>query len=279
MKKRLFFALPLLALGIALASYPFVSNWKYQQRTDKVIAAYSTTMESKDAASLQAELEAARCYNEELASSEVALTDPFEATTVQGESDYNSLLNLDSSGLMSYVEIPKIDVYLPVYHGTGSAVLEQGVGHLEGTSLPIGGQNTRAVLTGHSGLNSAKLFTDLSELKKGDLFFLHTLQQTLAYRVSRIEVVLPTEANLSIVEGKDLCTLITCTPLGINTHRLMVTGERTEYTEDLHTTALEEPEAPSQWMQEYRQALCVSLLLSAIITVVTIIIRRRVRRG
>lgn len=262
-------------MGLLLACYPFLCNWQYQNRSDKVIAAHSAALEGTEDASIQAALEAARRYNEELAASSVQLTDPFTITAAKPDRDYEALLHSDASGLMCFIEIPRIQVCLPVYHGTKTAVLERGIGHLEGSSLPVGGMSTRTVLTGHSGLNRARLFSDLGALEQGDLFFLHTLGQTLAYRVVQMEVVLPSDACLSIMPGKDLCTLVTCTPYGINSHRLLVTGERTAYTEALRTSAQEEPEAPSQWMREYRRALCAALLLVAVLSLVTMLIGRR----
>lgn len=265
----------LLLIGLLMAAYPFLSNWQYQHRTDQVITAYNSAMVDSDEIRLREAREAAQHYNEGLPASSAVLTDPFAVTAPKRESNYDTLLNLDGSGLMSYIEIPKISVFLPVYHGTKSAVLEQGIGHLDGSSLPVGGPSTRCVLTGHTGLNRAKLFSDLTELEQGDLFFLHTLEETLAYRVVQIEVVLPEDASLPIVPGEDLCTLITCTPYGINSHRLLVTGERTDYTEDLHTTTLEQPEASSQWKREYLRALCVALLIAAAAVLLLFLIGRR----
>ena len=183
---------------------------------------------------LEEMLEKAREYNEKLASSHVVLTDPFSGETNGGisEKEYYQLLNLDNTGVMCSLEIPSIDVDLPVYHGTSNSVLEKGVGHLEGTSLPVGGKDTHAVFTGHTGLNKAKLFTDLTELQKGDQFYIRVLDKILAYEVCRIDVVLPEDTSkLSVVDGQDLVTLVTCTPYGINTHRLVITGKRVVYEE------------------------------------------------
>lgn len=274
-RKKLILSGLLLGVGLLLACYPFISNWQYQHRTDKVIAEYNTELDGADSSDLQTILNAAQQYNEGLFGSSVILTDPFSTTAPKQNSNYGQLLNMDSAGVMGYIEIPKIQVYLPIYHGTGNAVLEQGIGHLEGSSLPVGGPSTRSVLTGHTGHNRAKLFTDLVELEQGDLFFLHIFQQTLAYRVEQIEVVKPDDACLTIVPGQDLCTLVTCTPYGINSHRLLVTGKRTNYTESLYTSAQVEPEAPSQWMGEYRRSLCLALLFVAAAYLVTTLVEKR----
>lgn len=142
------------------------------------------------------------------------------------------LLKTDSSNLISYIEIPSISCYLPIYHGTEEAVLQIGIGHITGTSLPVGGESTHCVLSGHRGLPSAKLFTDIDQLVIGDIFYLHTLDRTLEYEVDQISIVEPTDfSKLQIEEGEDYCTLVTCTPYGINTHRLLVRGHRIESTE------------------------------------------------
>ena len=165
--------------------------------------------------------------------------------------------------MMCYLEIPCINVNLPVFHGTAASTLERGIGHLEGSSLPVGGKSTHAVLTGHTGLNNAKLFTDLTEVKEGDLFFLHTLGKTLAYRVINIEVVLPEETqDLLIQSGRDLATLVTCTPYGVNSHRLFVTGIRTKYTPEEKENAKDDRSKDSQWMNEYKKAAIIGLAIA-----------------
>ena len=177
-------------------------------------------------------LKAAQDYNERLFRS-----DPYiGALTTEERKEYESLLNLDSSGMMGYVEVPGADIYLAVYHGTDEAVLQIGSGHLDSSSLPVPGTSVHTVLSGHSGLPSARLFTDLDQLKIGDTFMLHILSETLTYEVESIKRVEPGELkDLRIEQGKELCTLMTCTPYGINTDRLLVTGHR-----------IETPVAPSQ---------------------------------
>ena len=206
-------------------------------------------------------LDEARRYNEELLSSSIQLTDPFKAKKTDGETlFYNNILSLEGSGIMGYVKIPCISVNLPIYHGTSAEVLERGIGHLAASSFPIGGKSTHAVLTGHTGLSSAKLFTDLTEMKKGDLFFIHVLDKKLAYRVDQINVIRPEDTRkLQIIDGKDYVTLLTCTPYGVNDHRLLVRGIRTEYHEKEELT--KERPHHSQWMVVYRRAILIGLLI------------------
>ena len=213
----------------------------------------------------------ARQYNIDLTRSEVQLTDPFKDKKSNGETlFYNRILDLDGSGIMGYVKIPCISVDLPIYHGTSTEVLERGIGHLAASSFPIGGKSTHAVLTGHTGLSSAKLFTDLTEMKKGDLFFIHVLDKKLAYRVDQINVIRPENTRkLQIIDGKDYVTLLTCTPYGVNDHRLLVRGIRTEYHEKEELT--KERPHHSQWMEVYRRAILIGLLI-----VFALIISRKV---
>lgn len=229
----------LFGIAIALTMYPFISNWLFENKTDSVADAVEQAAQELDNSEQQAALQAAREYNQVLANGHVTLTDPFEADKSQEDlAEYESLLNLMDDGVMGTVEIPVIDVSLPIYHGTSESVLEKGVGHLHGTSLPVGGESTHTVLTGHTGLSKAKLFTDLTELEEGDIFFLRVMGENLAYEVDQIKVVLPSELDdLKIVPGEDYCTLVTCTPYGVNSHRLLVRGVRTDYQE-----AVENPE-------------------------------------
>jgi len=178
---------------------------------------------------LSGEWDRAQAYNDALATT--TLYDPFATGLEDMEAEYVSLLNIDENGIMYYVVIPKINVELPVFHGTSSKVLGKGAGHLEGSSLPVGGEGTHSILTGHTGPNTFKMFTDLIELTMGDEFYIRTLDQTLAYRVDNIIVIEPDQVEaLEPVPGKDYVTLVTCTPFGINSHRLLVRGERVEYT-------------------------------------------------
>ena len=172
-------------------------------------------------------LEKAREYNRELLGN-VVLTDPFDPDAVKKQNeDYDNLLNIAGDGVMGSVEIPSIDVYLPIYHGTDSESLEKGAGHLENSSLPVGGKGTHSIISAHTGLPSAKMFDNLTEVKEGDVFYIHVLNRTLAYEVDQIKVVLPENvSDLLIDKNKDYVTLVTCTPYGINSHRLLVRGTR-----------------------------------------------------
>lgn len=177
-------------------------------------------------------IEKARAYNRNLVGIG-SLSDPFSNGGNQTEDDvYEQLLDIDGTGMMGYIEIPKIKILLPIYHGTSERVLQSGVGHLEHTSLPVGGKSTHAVLSGHRGLANAKIFTDLNKMEKGDVFYIKVLTRTFTYQVDQILTVEPTETKaLEIEEGKDYVTLVTCTPYGINTHRLLVRGRRIPYEE------------------------------------------------
>ena len=214
-------------LGLILCSYPLVSGIVQQQAQKGIVATYQQMIENSSTASIEDTSTKANEYNEVLFNSLTSVSS--DKISVLSEESYNEILNI-GNGIMGSIEIPSINVNLPIYHGTSDEVLSVGVGHLSGTSLPIGGINTKSILTAHRGLPSAKLFTRLDELVEGDLFFIRVLNETLAYKVNDIQVIDPEDvAGLEIEEGKDLVSLITCTPYGLNTHRLVVTGERTEY--------------------------------------------------
>ena len=211
-------------VGVGLLLYPTVSDWWNQQHRSHAIAGYTESVEGMTAEDYAQYRDAAREYNEYLQTCVGRFT-----PTEEESSWYRSLLNITDDGIMAYIEIPKIDVKLPIYHSVDSAVLQVAIGHLEGSSLPIGGPGTHAVLSGHRGLSSAKLFTHLDELEIGDEFFITVLGETLHYIIDNIDTVLPEEMDgLAIEEGKDYCTLVTCTPYGVNTHRLLVRGARAD---------------------------------------------------
>lgn len=231
-KQRGGFLAPLLAvllfcMGAGVFLYPTISNYFAEKEQLSVIREYQAQVETGSAVDLETEWEMAEAYNENLAGDPVK--DPFVPGSGYAlPENYEEVLNV--GGVMGYVEIPKIDVLLPIYHGTTEAVLEKGVGHIESTALPIGGIFRHSVLTGHRGLPSAELFTRLDELETGDIFFVHVLNQTLAYEVDQIKTVLPTELqDIQAIPERDLVTLLTCTPYGVNTHRLLVRGSRTDY--------------------------------------------------
>jgi sortase A len=234
----------LMLSGLSLLLYPLVANTWNNYRQTKLISTYEDTVNNaveNGEIDYEAELEKANTYNAELLPS--ILPDSFataEAAETEDES-YLSCLNLAGDGIMGYVQIPKIGIKIPIFHTTSEEVLEIGAGHLEGSSLPVGGENTHAVISAHRGLPSASLFTDLDKLEIGDNFFLNILDQTLAYEVDQILVVEPEETDaLAVVDGEDLVTLLTCTPYAVNTQRLLVRGHRVEYTPEL----LEESSVP-----------------------------------
>ena len=226
----------LMVVGLSLLVYPFVANkWNNHVQKRLVDAHENLISEAIDDGSLdvQKELELADAYNKDLLPS--ILPDSFaEAEQLGADELYMSMLNATDDGIMGEVEIPKIAVNLPIFHTTSEEVLQKGVGHLQGSSLPVGGENTHSVLSAHRGLPSATLFTDLDQLEEGDNFFIKIMDEYLAYEVDKISVVEPEDTSpLTVEDGKDLCTLLTCTPYGVNSHRLMVRGHRIEYTPEL----------------------------------------------
>ena len=220
---RIVFAIIMIVSGMGIMSYPFISNEVAQRNATVAIQDYSNQVQSMDEEKLDALKEAARAYNDQL-----------NMVMTQGDAEITGTSYADIIGIgesLGYITIPKINVNLPIYEGTDDAVLSKGVGHMSMTSYPLGGESTHCVLTGHRGLPEAVLFTALDQLEIGDKFYLHTLDEVLAYQVDQIKVVLPTEtSDLEIVEGEDYCTLVPCTPYGINSHRMLVRGTRAEYT-------------------------------------------------
>ena len=220
-------------VGLSLLLYPFVANQWNNYRQSRLISSYDSAvsqMESEGSIDYEAEWARANAYNEALLPS--ILPDSFAVAEASDEPDeeYMACLNIAGDEMMGTVEIPKINIELPIYHTTDEDVLEQAAGHLEGSSLPVGGESTHAVISAHRGLPSASLFTDLDQLEEGDHFLLHVLDDTLAYEVDKISVVEPEETqDLAVEEGEDLVTLLTCTPYGMNSHRLLVRGHRVPY--------------------------------------------------
>lgn len=213
-----------LFVGLSLLLYPTISDYWNSYHQSKAIASYVDSVENMDEEKLEEMRIAAQEYNRKLLSN----NNRFEMTDEE-YSEYEKILDVNGTGIMGYVEVPRIDVKIPIYHGTDKEVLQIGVGHIEGTSLPIGGDSTHSAISGHRGLTSSKLFTDIDQLSEGDVFMLYVLGETLTYEVDQIRIVLPDELNdLKIESGEDYCTLITCTPYGVNTHRLLVRGHRIE---------------------------------------------------
>ena len=238
MKKKVskFFIVIIFLAGLSLLLYPFVANQWNNHRQKQLISSYEdsiTQMTESGDIDYDKELKKAQAYNDALVPS--ILPDSFAVANEREEEDstYMNCLNLTGDGMMGIVEIPKIAIKLPIYHGTSDEVLQQAAGHLEGSSLPIGGESTHAVISAHRGLPSASLFTDLDQMKIGDHFLIHVLDNTLCYEVDQILVVEPEDtAALAVEEGEDLVTLLTCTPYGVNTQRLLVRGHRVDYVAD-----------------------------------------------
>ena len=217
-----------LLAGLSLILYPTFSDWWNSMHTSKVISDYVNLIQELDEDEYMGLLEAAQAYNESLLDRSNGYT-----TTPEQKAAYPGLLNFSGNDVMGYVEIPNINVSLPIYHGTEEAVLQMAVGHLDWSSLPIGGESTHAVVSGHRGLPSAKLFTNLDRLREGDIFYIRVLDEVLTYEVDQILIVDPRDVDeLMIKKGKDYCTLFTCTPYGINSHRLLVRGHRIATAEE-----------------------------------------------
>lgn len=256
----------LTALGITL--YPIISNYVNQKYASKIYTEYEEMIQNVDDTSLKDARRLAEQYNNALAP-----VSAYEQESLsEASQNYDTLLNMGGNGIMGYVEIPSIQVNLPIYHGTDSETLERGIGHLLGSSLPIGGASTHSVLSGHSGLAGQKMFTDLLQVKKGDVFYLHVLGETLAYQVVSLNTVLPYDTSLlGITPDADLCTLITCTPLAVNTHRLLVTGERIPYESAQEIQAemqQETTEVESAWEQEYLHGLYIALAIVLLLMII-----------
>ncbi len=213
----------ILLAGVCILLYPSVSDWWNSMHATRAIAGYVTAVEDLSGEEKERMLEAARRYN-------AALADGVDYDLTEEEyAEYLSLLDIGGTGIMGYVQISAIGVNLPVYHSVDEAVLQIAVGHIPGSSLPVGGERSHSVLSGHRGLPSAKLFSDLDQMQEGDVFTLNVMDQTITYMVDQIRIVLPEETDdLAIQAGKDYCTLVTCTPYGINTHRMLVRGRRIE---------------------------------------------------
>ena len=246
------------ALGLLL--YPLIGEAVNAKYHSDIETAYTAAIEDSNADELEQQRQAAQQYNAMLSGA---------ATITEGGASAPPLAyaqQLTVGGVMAYVDIPKINVYLPVQHGTGAETLEKSVGHVVGTSLPVGGSSTHAVLSAHSGMASSKLFSDIDQLTEGDTFYIHVLGDTLAYKVDAIHTVLPTDTSLLRIEdGKDYVTLVTCTPFGVNTHRLLVRGHRIPYTPEQATAAAVEKPVASSWTQHYLTGLGIGLGAVAVV--------------
>ena len=277
-------AVVLLIMALCIIAYPWISNYLNDRYQSMILTEYEKDVEVLDDAEIQEAIQAALAYNENLSPIR------YDREAIEAASfSYEELLNLQGFGLIGYIVIPKIDVNLPIYHGTSEEVLQTGIGHLMGSSFPVGGNGAHAVLTGHSGVAGKRLFSDLDQLAPGDMFFLHVLGDTLAYQVVEINTVLPYETDLLLADpDQDLCTLVTCTPYGVNSHRLLVRGSRVAYeeaAEEIPETT-EEP-IRSTWKENYLKGLAIggiaalgaALLGMLILTVIKKQKRRRRDEG
>ncbi len=251
-------------IGLSLLLYPTVSDYWNSLHQSRAITGYTEQVADLDTETYEKLWAEAEAYNETL----IYKTDRFLPDDEELEA-YNSYLAVPGTNVIGYVEIDKINCYLPIYHGTDESVLQIGVGHLEGSSLPTGGKGTHCVISGHRGLPSSKLFTDLDQLEEGDTFVLYVLDRTLTYEVDQITVVEPTDVDdLAIDTGEDYCTLMTCTPYGINTHRLLVRGHRVENT----TVTEDEPITPAvAEAEDTSQSELVNLIIPAVVVVLILI--------
>lgn len=262
------------AVALGLLFYPLVGELLSERYHSDIETAYTAAIADTDDIELTAQREAAQQYNAMLSGA---------ATITEGGASAPPLAyvqQLTVGGVMAYVDIPKINVYLPVQHGTDADTLERAVGHVVGTSLPVGGSSTHAVLSAHSGLASSKLFSDIDQLAEGDTFYIHVLGEVLAYKVDTINTVLPTDTSLlQIEDGKDQVTLVTCTPFGVNTHRLLVRGHRVPYTPEQEATAAAEKPVASSWTQHYLTGLGIGLGAVAVVGGAYFLVRRRMRHA
>lgn len=285
MKRRFMIAAAVVCfLAAAMATvFPVLSNYYTEKYRSEIRTEYFQTVEALDTSELEAARKAAQEYNGMIANGVNQNDAPFSDgninTAMQG---YAEFLNINGDGIMAYIDIPKLGIYLPVGHGTEAETLDHQIGHVIGTSLPVGGESTHAVLSGHSGLATEKMFSDLDQLVEGDLFLVHVLNETLAYAVDQINVVLPGDTSLlPVVEGKDYMTLITCTPFGVNSHRLLVRGERTEYAPPEDSTESPEqtsaPAATSTWTSQYIRGLFLGVFV-LVVAVVGCLLWQHTRR-
>lgn len=262
----------LIGLGVILMGYPWFSNWLYQHHVASGANVYEQYAAESGTSEITKQLETARRYNQELLNSRVMLTEPYCDISLPEDILYGDVLDPTKNGIMCFVEIPKINVSLPVYHGTSEEVLKKGVGHMEGSALPIGGVGNRPFLLAHTGMNTSRMFSDLTGLSEGDLFYIRVLNLCLTYRVCEIQTLLPEEADeLYPDEERDLMTLVTCTPYGVNSHRLIVTGERISDAE------VEKVDVPMQtadwngsaWMRAYLKAILLgsAMMVGVIVAV------------
>ena len=264
--------------GLVISLYPLVSNMYAKRSQINVISDYQSEIDNSSEEKLAQEKELALTYNRKL-NKTVILSDPFDPNAISmADEQYYEILNFTDDGVMGYIKIPCIDVNLPIYHGTDQEHMLKGVGHLVGTSLPVGGVDSHAVLSAHSGLSTADLFTNLVDLEEGDLFYIYVLDEILAYEVDNIKVVEPTETDdLRIVKGEDYVTLVTCTPFGINIHRLLVRGHRVEDDPDDEKKEADKSNS-DVWFEEYIKSIISGIGVIVVILVIVFVTKRITRK-
>jgi len=277
--KRVLLIVILAIVGIGLFVYPMVSGYISFKNASTATQEYNNAVDNTTQVRLGELRQKAIVYNENLEGNPVH--DPFlkDSGMVMSE-DYAKVLNIDETGTMAYIHVPKVGIRLPIYHGTLDSTLQKGVGHLEGSSLPMGGSGTHAVLTGHSGLAHARMFTDLLKLEKGDIFYLHVLDETLAYQIDQIKTVRPDEvSDVRRFEKEDYCTLVTCTPYGSNTHRLLVRGTRIEYSAEVEQTLIMDGDPVVQWFTEWNMIVGIAVGLGLLIVAIVMYVIRQREKG
>ena len=283
-KLLLIISIIFIILGVGIFLYPSISNYLAEKNHIDIIRNYDDLIVKIDEEKINEEKEKAKIYNENLSGDPVH--DPFVIGSGYAlPKNYKEVLNIAGDSVMGYVEIPKISVYLPIYHGTSDEVLEKGVGHIQNTSVPIGGKSTHSVLTGHTGLPNAELFTRLDELGIGDIFYIHVLDDVLTYKVFETKVILPDKIDeLQILNGKDYITLVTCTPYGVNSHRLLVKAERVEYeeysvtkstTDEEGTDTKKESPSKHYYLTGTQIGIVLLVLILTIVSIIGISIRRK----
>ena len=261
----------ILLMGLSLLLYPTVSDYWNSFHQSRAIASYAEAVADLDDGMYERMWQEAVEYNEKLKEK-----DNRWALTEEEQEEYESILNVSGTGIMGYIEIPEIKVSLPIYHGVDEGILQIAIGHITGTSLPVGGEGTHCVVSGHRGLPSAKLFTDLDKLVEGDIFIMRVLDETLTYEVDQILIVEPEDTSaLEMEEGKDLCTLVTCTPYGVNSHRMLVRGHRIENLEDSSSIRVT---ADAQLIDSKLVAPAIAAPILLVMLLV-VLIRHRKRRG
>ena len=263
----------LLLVGTGIVGYPFISNYLMEQNLSSEVQSYLDSTALLDNSKFDEEFEKAKEYNESLIGN-VSIGDPFGYQPV-ADDNYYDLLNVQGTSVMAALEIPAINITYPIYHGADESILSKGIGHLRNTSLPIGGECTHSVLTGHTGTSQAKLFTDLDKLERDDVFYITVLGDTLAYKVDQIKVVLPSDtSDLRVEPDKDYVTLVTCTPYGVNSHRLLVRGSRIPYTrEEMKKLNASRKAAQSTWVNEYLSAIIIGAVVMVSILIVYALFR------